>query len=56
MDSEQSPVTRERPVKYTKFMYWLAGWIAFIRHPIRAPRDYARAAEMLAGDIRRIRL
>lgn len=40
----------------TKLIYWLAGWIAIIRHPIRVPRDYARAAEMLMGDIERTRL
>lgn len=39
-----------------KLMYFLAGWIMILRHPIKNPRDYARAVEMLAGDIDRIRL
>lgn len=39
----------------SKFVYWLAGWIMIIRHPIRSPRDFARAADLLAGDIDRIR-
>lgn len=42
--------------KPSKFVYWLAGWISIIRHPIKVPRDYARAAEYLMGDIDRIRL
>lgn len=39
-----------------KLIYWLAGWIIIIRHPIKRPIDLARACEMLAGDIDRIRL
>lgn len=46
----------ENNSKNRKFVYWLAGWIAILRHPIRVPRDYARAAEYLAGDIERVRL
>lgn len=56
MTANQSANSGEEPVKYTKLMYWLAGWISIIRHPIRVPRDYARAAELLMGDIDRIRL
>jgi hypothetical protein len=39
-----------------KLIYTLAGWIMILRHPIRNPRDYARAVDMLQGDIDRIRL
>lgn len=39
----------------TKLTYWLAGWIIMLRHPIKRPIDLARACEMLAGDIDRIR-
>ncbi len=39
-----------------KLTYWLAGWIAILRHPIRVPRDWARAADMLEGDMKRVRL
>jgi hypothetical protein len=33
--------------KPSKFVYWLAGWISIIRHPIRVPRDYARFAQIV---------
>lgn len=46
----------DKATKQKKLTYFLAGWLMILRHPMKRPRDMARAFEMLAGDIRRVEL